>query len=350
MTSPYTSQSISGYNSSPPSDDGSATEANRGKWATIKSKIGDPLKTLAEAIDSAVVTFAGKTINTDADEANAVAGSVSFTSSELTISSGAVTATRTFHTIDTESDAATDDLDTITATGLGAGTIIYLLAANSARIATVKDGTGNINLRGDSDVELDAENLTCLRWDGSAWYEVFRPSTGGWDLIESQTASASATLDFTTGIDGTYDAYALVLTNVLPATDGAALWLRVQESAAWQADAADYAYRYETRIVNASTYNASNSTGDAKIVLAGAAVGGAAGEGASGKIEFYGPATTAYHGFTWNIIEQDTTPITRNLVGGGAYIGATGAVTGVRVMFSTGNIASGTIALYGLRK
>lgn len=49
---PYTSQSITGYNSSPPPDDGSQTQANKVEWAKHKEKIGDPLKALAEAINS----------------------------------------------------------------------------------------------------------------------------------------------------------------------------------------------------------------------------------------------------------------------------------------------------------
>jgi hypothetical protein len=53
---PYSSQSISGYNSSPPPDDGSQTAANKVEWAKHKEKIGDPLKTLAEAINSQAVS------------------------------------------------------------------------------------------------------------------------------------------------------------------------------------------------------------------------------------------------------------------------------------------------------
>lgn len=60
MASPFTAPSISGYNTNPPSDDGSQTEANRGKWATIVSKIGGPLKTYADALNSAVTTAFGK--------------------------------------------------------------------------------------------------------------------------------------------------------------------------------------------------------------------------------------------------------------------------------------------------
>lgn len=56
MGTKYTSQSVTGYNASPPSDAGAATEENRVTWAKIKSKLPDPLKTTLEAINSALVT------------------------------------------------------------------------------------------------------------------------------------------------------------------------------------------------------------------------------------------------------------------------------------------------------
>ena len=60
MVDIYTPPSISGYNSSPPSDDGSNTSANEVLWATHKNKLGDPLKTYADAINTAVNTSFGK--------------------------------------------------------------------------------------------------------------------------------------------------------------------------------------------------------------------------------------------------------------------------------------------------
>jgi len=52
----YSSNSTSGYNSVPPSDDGSVTEANKVKYSTIKGKLSDPVKTLADAINAELVT------------------------------------------------------------------------------------------------------------------------------------------------------------------------------------------------------------------------------------------------------------------------------------------------------
>lgn len=48
----YSSVSISGYNASPPSDDGSQVESNRVDWSKIKEKLTDPLKTAIESINT----------------------------------------------------------------------------------------------------------------------------------------------------------------------------------------------------------------------------------------------------------------------------------------------------------
>lgn len=57
MGTKYETQTLTGYNSSPPSDDGSSTESNKVYWATIKSKLPDPLKAQIAAIDTALVDF-----------------------------------------------------------------------------------------------------------------------------------------------------------------------------------------------------------------------------------------------------------------------------------------------------
>ena len=55
MGSKYSTNVTSGYNTSPPADDGSATEANRIKWSTIKSKLADPDKTRNDLVNTDLV-------------------------------------------------------------------------------------------------------------------------------------------------------------------------------------------------------------------------------------------------------------------------------------------------------
>ena len=55
MGTKYSTQSASGYNSSPPSDDGTAVSTNEVKWSFIKDKLGDPVKDLADSINNELV-------------------------------------------------------------------------------------------------------------------------------------------------------------------------------------------------------------------------------------------------------------------------------------------------------
>lgn len=48
----YTTQTISGYNPSAPPDDGSVTSSNLATYDKIKTELVDPVKTLAEAINT----------------------------------------------------------------------------------------------------------------------------------------------------------------------------------------------------------------------------------------------------------------------------------------------------------
>ena len=56
MGTKYSTNATSGYNSLPPSDDGTVSEANKVKYSTLKTKLADPIKTLADTINSELVT------------------------------------------------------------------------------------------------------------------------------------------------------------------------------------------------------------------------------------------------------------------------------------------------------
>ena len=94
---------------------------------------------------------------------------------ELNIASGVVTVTGGFHKIDTESAAATDDLDTIN--GGQDGQILVLRDAFSSRDVTYKHGTGNLVLAGGADfTATTTTNTLTLIYDGdsSQWLELSR--------------------------------------------------------------------------------------------------------------------------------------------------------------------------------
>ena len=111
---------------------------------------------------------------------------------ELTIASGVITVTAPLHTIDTESDAASDDLDTIN--GGTAQEEILLVAANTARTVVMKHGTGNIRTPDGNDISLDStDKYVRLFYDGSNWFVVGGTGAGGSADWASPGAIGSAT-------------------------------------------------------------------------------------------------------------------------------------------------------------
>jgi len=109
---------------------------------------------------------------------------VGATPTELTISSGAVTATQTIHFIDTESDAASDDLVTIN--GGADGKLLIFRPIHTDRTVVVKE-TGNI-CTGGSDITLnDTSKYILFVYDAALTKWVVIGGTGG-----GSTGSSSA--------------------------------------------------------------------------------------------------------------------------------------------------------------
>lgn len=72
---------------------------------------------------------------------------------DLTIASGVITVTGSYHRVDTQSAASTDDLDTIS--GAATGQIVILHSVATARTVVVKHGTGNLYLDGSINFSLN---------------------------------------------------------------------------------------------------------------------------------------------------------------------------------------------------
>ena len=96
---------------------------------------------------------------------------------ELTIATGVIAITSAYHRVDTEADAATDDLATIN--GGVMGQMLTLRAENGARDVVVKDGTGNLQLEGDCTLNNVQDTITLI-YDSNltAWLEVARSNNG----------------------------------------------------------------------------------------------------------------------------------------------------------------------------
>jgi hypothetical protein len=151
MTNPYNNPTLTGYDSSPPPDDGSEVESNRLEWAKHKDKHGDPLKSFSEAIDAAVsaafdVIFLNSTVAKTADYTVTTADR-----GRLFLVSGSSTIT-----LPKAADA-------------GNGFAVAVKKTDSANTVTV-DGDGTETLDGSTTRELNDQNETIiLVSDGTNW-------------------------------------------------------------------------------------------------------------------------------------------------------------------------------------
>lgn len=199
-TNPYTSVSISGYNSSPPPDDGTTGSNNTVEWDKHKTKLADPVKTLAESMDTNVLAAFGKTVNTDSGEDNPIAGGIAYTPATFTIASGAITPTRANVVLAAESGTA-DTLDTMATGSLSDGAIV-ILSVDTGDTITINDAQGSagqIHLVDSQDLALTGNDRLTVMRDGTDWYELSR-SVDNQQIVQvihtSDSASSTGTTAF----------------------------------------------------------------------------------------------------------------------------------------------------------
>lgn len=166
----------------------------------------------------------------------------------------------------------------------------------------------------------------------------------GLTKLASGTVAAAATLDIAmTG----YTAYRnkVLVANLIPATDGVVLNLRTSTDggSSYAAGASDYGWE-------ASVGGSTTTTNDSAIGLTvGGLVGNGAAEGIGVEVTLFDTIDTAkWTRMKWEACYVDSagTPVVRSPSGGGARRAAQDT-DAIRLLFSSGNIASGNWALYG---
>jgi hypothetical protein len=177
---------------------------------------------------------------------------------------------------------------------------------------------------------------------------------GGGDLVllEEHTASSSATLDFTSCFSSTYDEYLVEVVHLLPATDAVNLKMTVSTDggSTWQAGTG-YNYAYSYILLNGSSTGNANGAAGAFASLGNAISSTASRGGISSSVRFYDPLSAAANKpFLYDSVEANSGDSNMYRYVGGGWWASTTAVNALRFAFSSGNIASGTIRIYGVAK
>jgi hypothetical protein len=177
----------------------------------------------------------------------------------------------------------------------------------------------------------------------------------GITLISSQTASASATISFTTGLDSTYKAYKFVFVNMHPATDNADFTFNLSSDGGSNYNVTKTTTSFRATLGESGSggdieYRAADdlaqSTGFQIISLA---VGNGSDESCSGTLTLFNPASTTYVKHFISVSNgYVSSNFTRNEFVAG-YGNTTSAVNAIQFKMSSGNIDAGTIYLYGIK-
>ncbi len=168
---------------------------------------------------------------------------------------------------------------------------------------------------------------------------------GGLEFIASTDASSSANVSFTGFDSSKYDSYKFTLANILPATDGAYLAVRASVD-----DGSNYLSASDSYTIIG---NAGFSTGDSAYIFTNQlALGNSASTdgGYSGICNVIGPHLNSItYIYSEGMASGNNGALDQYALdsyGSGKTKAAT-VVNAVQFLFNTGNIASGTITMYG---
>ena len=192
-----------------------------------------------------------------------------------------------------------------------------------------------------------------LKSQGAGSVPVFAADNkGGLTFINTTDISDAATYDFTAFDASSFDGYGLFLQNIIPVTDDVKFSVRTSSDggSSFDSGSSDYGFLAE----NWGAYTVPSGYTNASIEILGTTatsdyrVGSAANEpGISGWLWLYGPHLTQYTLMHWNgslvaasgaIVQTETTGIRWSAAD----------VDAIQYYFSSGNIESGTVTVYGL--
>lgn len=179
---------------------------------------------------------------------------------------------------------------------------------------------------------------------------VISSSSGAWTLLQTQTASSSANITFTsTYITSTYNKYVLVMNNVVPATNGVSMSMTVSVD-----NGSNYLATGYKAVINvfseAATANAVSSTTLIPLtIISGNTLSNTTGVGLMGTLYMLnwtsGSSFPEIHG-NCSYLESSAANTLTGLWGGRAP--TTNVINNIKIVMSSGNIATGTFSLYGI--
>jgi hypothetical protein len=181
-------------------------------------------------------------------------------------------------------------------------------------------------------------------------------ATGNMVLISSQTASASASISFTTGINSTYKEYQFYFINCHPATNDASLQFNMSTDSGsnynvTKTTTAFRALNNETSGVTVLDYTTGSDLAQGtgfQDLDAGGGIKNDNDIGLSGVLTIFNPSSTTYVKHFIATTNQHTSDgyAHNSFIAG--YGNTTSAVNAIQFKMDSGNFDDGTILMYGI--
>jgi len=179
-------------------------------------------------------------------------------------------------------------------------------------------------------------------------------TTGSMTLISEQTASASASIEFTTGIDSTYPIYKFEFINMHPATDNTEFQFQGSTNGGSSygvtiTSTFFRAYHDEADTGTALEYQTGKDLAQSTSFQVLAEYGNDNDQSTSGELFIFNPSSTTFvKHFMSNFNFSNGSNYSMNTRCAG-YFNTTSAVDGFQFKTNSGNTDSGTIKLYGIK-
>jgi hypothetical protein len=175
-------------------------------------------------------------------------------------------------------------------------------------------------------------------------------------LISTQTASASATISFTTGLNSTYDEYIFKFINIHPSVDSVSFLFNMSTDGGSNYNVTKtttnfYSYHFESDAGDGIGYYGANDLAQSTAFQPlNVGIGADDDQNCSGFLTLFNPASTTYVKHFISRVNEifEDNGSQENYVAG--YGNTTSAVNAVQFKFSSGNIDDGIIKMYGVKK
>ena len=315
--------------------------------------------TLPEPVDNATLAFDGTTgalkVGATISEISGAAASAATASSQASAAASSASAAATSEN-NAAVSAASINLPSIgaatTLLKVNAGATGYEAGAKLPNFVASKRGTLYVQNAADDGFEALDQGTSgqTLISSGDDSLPAWGTSENTWSLLETLTASSSANLSFTSGIDDTYRTYCFIFSEVLPASDGSVLEMVASTNGGSSyLGAGSYAW-HNSQLRSSSTTYAADADNNANNIDISDNIGTTSIEaGVGGNIYIDNPSGASRQKMIRGF--YSTTTPSDQAAGGAitAVVKTATALNAFRFQMSSGNIASGTIKLYGIK-